>query len=53
MHQSRSVRAKLGLALGIMTIFSLCQTLSFAPVFASAPLLAGTTPYFFNPKLMA
>ena len=38
----------IGLALGIMTIFSLCQTISFAPVFASAPLLAGTTLYFCN-----
>ena len=37
-----------GLALGIMALFSLCQTVSFAPAFACAPLLAGTTLFFCN-----
>ncbi len=37
-----------GLALGIMALFSLCQTVSFAPAFACAPLLAGTSLFFCN-----
>ena len=38
----------IGLALGIMALFSLCQTISFAPAFACAPLLAGRTLFFCN-----
>ncbi len=38
----------IGLALGIMALFSLCQTVSFAPAFASAGLLAGKTLFFCN-----
>ena len=37
-----------GLALGIMALFSLCQTVSFAPAFACAPLLAERTLFFCN-----
>ena len=38
----------IGLALGIMTLFSQCQTIKFAPAFACAPFLSDTPFLFFN-----
>ena len=38
----------IGLALGIMTLFSLCQTVNFASVFACAPFLADAPIFFCN-----
>ena len=41
----------MGLALGIMALFSQCQTVSFAPAFACAPFLSDTTFLFCNMEL--
>lgn len=38
----------IGLALGIMALFSQCQTVAFAPAFACAPFLSTTTFLFCN-----
>jgi proton-translocating NADH-quinone oxidoreductase chain L len=38
----------MGLALGIMALFSQCQTVSFAPAFACAPFLSNTRYLFCN-----
>ncbi len=41
----------IGLALGIMALFSQCQTVSFAPAFACAPFLANSRYLFCNIEL--
>ena len=41
----------IGLALGIMALFSQCQTVSFAPAFACAPFLSNSKYLFCNIEL--